>query len=116
MRRLLRSLLAGLELAVRECHDGREALAIASEPLTLIDVVISDVVMPGMNGRQLVEKLFEIRPGMPALLMSGYADDDILRRGVLHGDTAFLQKPFTPEDLARKLRGVLDTRPLVGMM
>jgi len=93
---------------------GREALAIASEPQTLIDLVISDVVMPGMNGRQLVERLFEMRPAMPSLLISGYADDDILRRGVLQGDTAFLQKPFTPEQLARKVRGVLDSRLLVA--
>jgi two-component system, cell cycle sensor histidine kinase and response regulator CckA len=92
---------------------GREALAIASETETLIDVVISDAVMPGMNGRQLVEKVLEMRPGMPSLLISGYADDDILRRGVLQGDTAFLQKPFTPEQLARKVRGVLDSRQLL---
>jgi two-component system, cell cycle sensor histidine kinase and response regulator CckA len=104
----------GYEVLV--ASSGREALAIALQLQTHIDVVISDVVMPGMNGRQLVEKLFEIRPQMPALLMSGYADDDILRRGVMRGDTAFLQKPFTPEQLARKLRGVLDTRPVLAVM
>jgi two-component system cell cycle sensor histidine kinase/response regulator CckA len=87
---------------------GSEALTIALDPETLIDAVVTDVVMPGMNGRELVEKLIESRPGMRSLLMSGYTDDDILRRGVLHGETAFLQKPFTPEQLARKLRGVLD--------
>lgn len=70
--------------------------------------------MPGMNGRQLVEKLLEMRPGMPSLLISGYADDGILRRGVLQGDTAFLQKPFTPGQLARKVRGVLDSRQLLA--
>ena len=100
----------GYEVLV--ASSGNEALAIASELHTLIDVVVSDVVMPGMNGRQLVEKLFEFRPEMPALLMSGYADDDTLRRGVLHGDTAFLQKPFTPDELARKLRGVLESKPI----
>ena len=75
---------------------GVEAIAIAGDPLKLIDVVITDVVMPGMNGRELVEKLLEMRPGIASLLMSGYTDDDVLRRGVLQGDTAFLQKPFTP--------------------
>jgi PAS domain S-box-containing protein len=104
----------GYEVLVASC--GQEALAIASEPATLIDVVISDVVMPGMNGRQLVEKLFELRPEMPSLLMSGYADDHILRRGILQGETAFLQKPFTPEQLARKLRGVLDSKQLMAII
>ena len=83
-------------------------LAFHLDPETLIDAVVTDVVMPGMNGRELVERLIESRPGMRSLLMSGYTDDDILRRGVLHGETAFLQKPFTPEQLARKVRGVLD--------
>ncbi len=87
---------------------GEEAVAIASDPEMVIDAVITDVVMPGMNGRELVEKLALLRPEMGALLMSGYTDDDVLRRGVLHGETSFLQKPFTPEQLARKVREVLD--------
>jgi signal transduction histidine kinase/CheY-like chemotaxis protein len=95
--------------------DGNEALAIASDPQTLIDAVVTDVVMPGMNGRELVEKLLGTRPGMPSLLMSGYADDEILRRGVLQGNTEFLQKPFTPEQLVRKVRAVLDSRRLVAV-
>jgi two-component system, cell cycle sensor histidine kinase and response regulator CckA len=64
--------------------------------------------MPGMNGREILEKIVESRPGVGSLLMSGYTDDDVLRRGVLHGDTAFLQKPFTGDQLARKVRAVLD--------
>jgi two-component system cell cycle sensor histidine kinase/response regulator CckA len=70
-------------------------------------------VMPGMNGRELVEQLVQARPGIGFLFMSGYTDDDVLRRGVLHGETAFLQKPFTPDQLARKIRGVID-RTIVG--
>jgi two-component system cell cycle sensor histidine kinase/response regulator CckA len=103
----------GYEVLVAACGD--EALAIAADPHTLIDAVVTDVVMPGMNGRELVEKLLESRPGLPCLLMSGYADDEILRRGVSQGDTEFLQKPFTPEQLARKVRGVLDSRPFVAV-
>jgi DNA-binding NtrC family response regulator len=98
---------------VAECGD--EALAIASNRKTVIDAVVTDVVMPGMNGRELVEKLVASRPGLPCLLMSGYADDEILRRGVSQGDTEFLQKPFTPEQLARKVRAVLDSRNLVAV-
>jgi two-component system cell cycle sensor histidine kinase/response regulator CckA len=108
LRTLAVRVLKNYGYAVLVASGGSEALAIASDPQNLIDAVISDVVMPGMNGRQLVEKLFEMRPGMPSLLMSGYADDDVLRRGVMHGDTAFLQKPFTPEQFARKVRAVLD--------
>jgi len=98
--------ICGYEVLV--AGEALEALAIASDSHTLIDVVITDVVMPGMNGRELVEKLLESRPGMASLLMSGYTDDDVLRRGVLQGDTAFLQKPFSPEQLGRKVRAVLD--------
>jgi PAS domain S-box-containing protein len=103
----------GYEVLVAECGD--EALAIASNRKTVIDAVVTDVVMPGMNGRELVEKLVASRPGLPCLLMSGYADDEILRRGVSQGDTEFLQKPFTPEQLARKVRAVLDSRNLVAV-
>jgi PAS domain S-box-containing protein len=87
---------------------GFEALSIASDPRTLIDAVVTDVVMPEMNGRELVERLAASRPDLKVLFMSGYTDDDVLRRGVLHGEAAFLQKPFTPEQLGRKIREVLD--------
>jgi len=89
---------------------GQQALAIACDPKTHIDAVITDVVMPGMNGRELVEKILRVHPLMPCLLMSGYADDDILRRGISQGERAFLQKPFTPEQLAQQVRLLLDTR------
>lgn len=89
---------------------GQQALAIACDPKTHIDAVITDVVMPGMNGRELVEKILRFHPHMPCLLMSGYADDDILRRGISQGERAFLQKPFTPEQLGQQVRLLLDTR------
>jgi CheY-like chemotaxis protein len=88
--------------------EGAEALTIASDSRTMIDAVVTDFVMPGMNGRQLVEKLLELRPEIASLLMSGYNDDKTLHRGVQDGDTAFLQKPFSPDQLARKVSGVLD--------
>jgi PAS domain S-box-containing protein len=108
----LRSLVARVLMrsgyTVYVAGGGEEAVAIASDPEMVIDAVITDVVMPGMNGRELVEQLAILRPEMGALLMSGYTDDDVLRRGVLQGETTFLQKPFTPEQLARKVREVLD--------
>jgi CheY-like chemotaxis protein len=108
LRALVARVLRSRGYTVHVAASGAEALVIASDAGMLLDAVITDVVMPGMNGRQLVEKLLEYRPELGSLLMSGYTDDDVLRRGVLHGETAFLQKPFTPDDLARKVRAVLD--------
>jgi CheY-like chemotaxis protein len=115
LRGLAARVLSNYGYTVYVAAGGVEALAIASNPLTPIDAVVTDVVMPGMNGRQLVEKLTQSRPGIGFLLMSGYTDDDVVRRGVLHGETAFLQKPFTPVQLARKVRGVLD-RALIASL
>jgi CheY-like chemotaxis protein len=112
LRQLVARVLGDCGYTVLAASGGVEALAFAKDPGTVIDAVITDVVMPGMNGRELVEKLIEARPGMGSLLMSGYTDDDVLRRGVLHGETAFLQKPFTPDQLARKIRNVLDRAPV----
>ena len=108
LRYLVARVLRGCGYTIYVAASGIEALAIAGDPTKSIDAVITDVVMPGMNGRELVEKLVEARPGIGFLFMSGYTDDDVLRRGVLHGETAFLQKPFTPDQLARKVRAVLD--------
>ena len=113
LRELVARVLRALGYTVYAAGSGGEALAIARDCATPIDAVITDVVMPGMNGRELVEKLVEARPRIGFLFMSGYTDDDVLRRGVLHGETAFLQKPFTPDQLARKIRGVID-RTSVG--
>jgi CheY-like chemotaxis protein len=88
--------------------EGVEALSIAADPDMKIDAVVTDIVMPGMNGRELVEKLQESRPGLNFLLMSGYTNDEVVRRGVLEGETPFLQKPFTPTQFARKIRELFD--------
>jgi PAS domain S-box-containing protein len=108
LRGLLARVLRKCGYSVIVAGGGLEALALVSDPEVHIDGVITDVVMPGMNGRELVDKLIESRPHIASLLMSGYTDDEVLRRGVLHGDMAFLQKPFTPDQLARKVRDVLD--------
>ena len=87
---------------------GREAMDIASKELGHIDLVLTDVVMPGMNGRGLVERLTGIRPGIKSLYMSGYTDDDIIRRGFIEPSKSFLQKPFTSDGLLQTVRKVLD--------
>jgi PAS domain S-box-containing protein len=93
---------------------GEAALGIASLPGQQIDLVVTDVVMPGMNGREFIEALDDRTPGIPVLYMSGYTNDDILRRGLMDSSVAFLQKPFTAKGLARLVRSVLDAGAVVG--
>ncbi|MEO8580442.1 MAG: PAS domain S-box protein [Gemmatimonadales bacterium] len=87
---------------------GREAMDIATKEEGRIDLVLTDIVMPGMNGRGLVERLVGIRPRIKSLYMSGYTDDDIIRRGFIEPSKSFLQKPFTSEALLLTVRKVLD--------
>jgi PAS domain S-box-containing protein len=87
---------------------GREAMEIASKEEGHIHLVLTDVVMPGMNGRGLVERLSGIRPRIKSLYMSGYTDDDIIRRGFIEPSKSFLQKPFTSDSLLQTVRKVLD--------
>jgi two-component system cell cycle sensor histidine kinase/response regulator CckA len=88
---------------------GDEALELAGERRR-IDLLLTDVVMRGLSGRETAERLRRLQPDVAVLYMSGYTDDVILRRGVLERDTAFLQKPFGSADLAREVRRVLDAR------
>src|SRR5581483_12281704 len=94
-----------------EAADGREAVRVAEQHPGRIDLVVSDVVMPYLGGRQLVEQLEALRPGLKVLLLSGYTDDAVVRHGVREAEYAFLQKPFTPTALARKVREVLNAKP-----
>jgi len=110
LRALSARILEGNGYTVLLARNGLEALAIADGHDGHIDLVASDVVMPKMNGRPLVEKLLESRPEMRVLFMSGYTDDEVMRRGVIDGRTAFLQKPFTPAQFAKKVRDVLDQK------
>jgi PAS domain S-box-containing protein len=93
---------------VLSAQHGREAMDIATKEGGKIDLVLTDIVMPGMNGRGLVERLAGIRPTMKSLYMSGYTDDDIIRRGFMEPSKSFLQKPFTSESLLQIVRKVLD--------
>jgi two-component system, cell cycle sensor histidine kinase and response regulator CckA len=86
---------------VLEASSGREALAILLEAGDRIRLVLTDVVMPVMTGRDLVGRMAEIRPGLPVIFMSGYTDEDVIRRGLMERGRRFLQKPFSPDTLAR---------------
>ena len=72
-----------------------------------VDLVVTDVVMPGMGGRQLAERLRERAPELRVLFMSGYTTDEVLRQGIEAERVHFLQKPFTPDGFVRKVREVL---------
>jgi CheY-like chemotaxis protein len=108
LRALGARVLTNLGYNVLVARTGGEALRIVAEHQGTIDLIATDVVMPEMNGSQLVQRVLEARAGMKVLFMSGYTDDEVMRRGVIDGQTAFLQKPFTPDLLAHKVREVLD--------
>jgi CheY-like chemotaxis protein len=108
VRRLVRSVLEACGYTVLEAGRVEEALEISKRHQGRIDLLLTDVVMPQMGGRQLAERLATTRPEAKVLYISGYADNAIVHHGVLDAGTAFLQKPFTPDALARKVREVLD--------
>jgi CheY-like chemotaxis protein len=92
---------------VLEARDGAEALDVHARHNGPIHILVTDVIMPGMSGRQLAEKLRARHAGLPVLFLSGHLGDTVLRRGVREENVPFLSKPFSPESLALKVREVL---------
>jgi len=100
-----------LKMEGYRCYQARnaeEAIRLLEQDQVPIDLVITDVVMPGMSGGGLGYRLQRLRPGLPILFTSAFTDEDVIRRGLLEKDRPFLQKPSTPQELARKVRAVLD--------
>jgi hypothetical protein len=113
VRAVARQALARQGYTVLEAPNGAEALQIAASHPGPIHLLLTDVVMPGLSGRQLSDQLALLRPETKVLYTSGYTDDAVVRHGVLEAGIAYLQKPFTVDGLARKVREVLD-RPIPG--
>ncbi len=107
VRRLECSILKANGYAVLEAQHCEDALAMATAHQGCLDLLVTDVVMPRMSGRELAEQLLELCPEIKVLYISGYTDDAIVRAGVLKSGFAFLQKPFVPDAFARKVRDVL---------
>jgi len=100
---------------VLEAEHGEAALQILSRAPGAVKVVVSDVAMPVMNGRELAERLARTHPGLPVLLVSGYANEELARRGILAADSVpLLRKPFAPDALVQRVRGLINAKTLPG--
>ena len=108
VRKLVNEVLDNEGYRPLEAANGVAALSICAQYEEPIHLLLTDVVMPEMSGRELANRLAAVRPELKVLYMSGYTDDVIVHHGVLDEGTEFIQKPFTPDVLARKIREVLD--------
>jgi GAF domain-containing protein/ActR/RegA family two-component response regulator len=110
VRRLARQVMETAGYTVLEAHAGNEALALCQRSGGPIDLLLTDVIMPGMSGRELADRLTTMRPTMKVLFVSGYTDDRLGRHGVLEPGVDFLAKPFSPAELLQRIHEALGTR------
>src|SRR5436190_1199464 len=108
VRNVARQVLERHGYTVLEAPSAEAALDIATRYSGTIHLLLTDVVMPGLNGRELASRLVDLRPDARVIFMSGYTDDAVTRHGVLEPGSAYVQKPFTPDAIARRVREVLD--------
>ncbi|MCA9581122.1 MAG: response regulator [Myxococcales bacterium] len=111
VRRAAQRILENAGFQVLDAGNGKEAVAIVTNHDGPIDLLVTDMVMPGMNGRDLAAEVLSRRPGTKVLFMSGYTDSSVLERGFLGPTQVFLQKPFTADGLLEKARAALDSEP-----
>jgi CheY-like chemotaxis protein len=107
VRTVTREVLSKLGYKVLEAQHGQEALSLCEKQSEPIHLMVTDMVMPGMNGRQLASEVRRLYPDLKVLFLSGYSDGALVRNGMLDTSRDFLQKPFTPSDLSSKVREVL---------
>jgi two-component system, cell cycle sensor histidine kinase and response regulator CckA len=111
VRELVRDYLSAAGYHILEASDGVQALEVAAAHEGTIEILVTDVVMPRLSGRELASRVTAERPNVKVLFISGYTDDSIFRHGVLEGGVAYLQKPFNLKSIAQKIREVLDGQP-----
>jgi CheY-like chemotaxis protein len=111
VRALVRRCLERDGYRVLEAEGPAEALRLTTQHDGMIHLLLTDVVMPQMSGKQLAERVATLRPNTRVLYMSGYTDDTVAQHGILEEGTMLIQKPFTPENLATKVREALDAPP-----
>jgi CheY-like chemotaxis protein len=111
VRSIMARTLRDCGYSVLEASHGKEALAVLEAERGQVSLVVADLVMPEMGGRELAARVAERWPEIPILFISGYTGLDVVRRGLLEEGREFLQKPLAPEELARKVRQLADTRP-----
>jgi CheY-like chemotaxis protein len=111
LRAVARRVLQRQGYAVLEAADGDAALALVATHQGPLDLLVTDVVMPGLSGRDLADRLTAARPDLRVLFVSGYSGEALAHHGILDPDLAYLEKPFNPDALAMKVREVLDRPP-----
>jgi len=117
LRALTHGILKECGYTVLIAASGQEAQEVAARHAGEIELILTDVIMPGMSGPEVAESMTAHRPGIKVLYTSGYTDDPRIQAALSHSPHAFLQKPFAPQDLTRKVREVLDSETLArGMM
>ena len=109
VRALVDELLRSFGYIVLQAADGPEAIEIAEQRHGSIDLLLTDVVMPSMNGRELAERLLADNPPLKVLFTSGYPEDTIVRHAIAEARVAFIEKPYLPDDLGRAVRSILDS-------
>ncbi|HKD03834.1 MAG TPA: response regulator, partial [Terriglobales bacterium] len=107
VRQMIIAALESCGFQVLQAAHGRAALDLAAQHAGTIDLLLTDVIMPGMTGKEMADQLTPLRPEMKVLFISGYSGEVIAHRGVLDAGVAYLAKPFTPAMLAAKVREVL---------
>jgi two-component system cell cycle sensor histidine kinase/response regulator CckA len=110
VRKLTREFLKISGYTVLEARNGAEAIQIPARHAGPVDLLLTDVLMPGMNGREVAQQFVSLRPETKVLFMSGYTEDAITHLGILEPGVAFIEKPFSPDELARKVRRVLGSK------
>jgi CheY-like chemotaxis protein len=109
VRELARRILQGRGYNVLVAMDGPSAIEMVEHSQQHIDLLLTDVIMPGLNGQDVAERVRVLRPGIRVLFMSGYNEEAVLRDGVLAAGAAFLEKPFSPSELLNRVRRLLRT-------